>query len=74
MSGSHLDQQAQAPSKSFPGAAQNDQAEVRGYYCPIDQPAASQVMPGNILAPHRQRTLERMWGSLRRCAAKTAQT
>ena len=54
--------QAQAPTKSFPGAAQNDQAAVRGYYRLIDQAADSQVSPENILAPHRQRTLQRMRG------------
>ena len=54
--------QAQAPTKSFPGAAQNDQAAVRGYYRLIDQAADSEVRPENILAPHRERTLQRMQG------------
>ena len=54
--------QAQAPTKSFPGAAQNDQAAVRGYYRLIDQAADSEVTPENILAPHRERTLQRMQG------------
>ena len=57
-----VDTQAQAPTKSFPGAAQSDQAQVRGYYRFIDQPADSAVTPGNILAPHRRRTQERMRG------------
>ena len=57
-----VDQQAQAPTKSFPGAAQNDQAAVRGYYRLIDHPADSEVTPENILAPHRERTLQRMQG------------
>ena len=54
--------QAQAPPESFPGAAQYDHAQVRGYYRSIDQPADSAVTPENMLAPHRQRTLERMRG------------
>ena len=54
--------QAAAPTKSFPGAAQKDLAAVRGYYRMIDQPADSELTPENILAPHRQRTLQRMQG------------
>ena len=54
--------QSEAPTKSFPGAAQNEQAAVRGYYRMIDQPAEAAVTPENILAPHRQRTLQRMRG------------
>ena len=45
-----VQRQGEAPTKSFPGAAQNDQA------------ADSEVTPENILAPHRQRTLQRMQG------------
>ena len=56
-----VQRQGEAPTKSFPGAAQNDQAAVRGYYRLIDHPADSEVTPENILAPHRQRTL-RMQG------------
>ena len=56
------DTQAQAPAKSFPGAAQCDHPQVRGYYRFIDQPADSAVTPENMLAAHRQRTLERMRG------------
>ena len=54
--------QAAAPTKSFPAAAQGDLAAVRGYYRMIDQPADSAVTPENILAPHRERTLQRMQG------------
>ena len=54
--------QAAAPTKSFPGAAQQDLAAVRGYYRMIDQPADSELTPENILAPHRERTLQRMQG------------
>ena len=57
-----MQRQGEAPTKSFPGAAQNDQAAVRGYYRLIDHPADSEVTPENILAPHRQRTLQRMQG------------
>ena len=35
---------------------------MRGYYRLIDHPADSEVTPENILAPHRQRTLQRMQG------------
>ena len=56
------DTQAQAPAKSFPGAAECDHAQVRGYYRFIDHPADSAVTPENMLAPHRRRTLERMRG------------
>ena len=35
---------------------------MRGYYRMIDQPAEAAVTPENILAPHRQRTLQRMRG------------
>ena len=54
--------QSEAPTKSFLGAAQKDRAAVKGHYRLIDQPADSQVIPENILAPHRQRTLRRMQG------------
>ena len=64
--------QSEAPTKSFPGAAQNEQVAVRGYYRMIDQPAESAVTPENILAPHRQRTLQRMQGQ--QCACRTART
>ena len=59
-----VQRQGEAPTKSFPGAAQNDQAAVRGYYRLIDHPADSEVTPENILAPHRQRTLQRMQGEV----------
>jgi len=54
--------QAAAPAQSFPAAARNNRAAVRGYYRMIDQPADSEVTPENILAPHRERTLRRMRG------------
>ena len=54
--------QSEQPMASFPGAAVGNLAAVRGHYRMIDQPADSEVTPENILAPHRQRTLQRMQG------------
>ncbi len=54
--------QSEQPLASFPGAAGGNLAAVRGHYRMIDQPAASEVTPKNILAPHRRRTLQRMQG------------
>ena len=50
---------------SFPGHAMTanptpDRAAVKGYYRLVDRPDESQVTPGNILAPHRARTIARM--------------
>ena len=53
---------SEQPMASFPGAAGGNRAAVKGHYRMIDQPADSQVTPENILAPHRQRTLQRMQG------------
>ena len=52
--------QAAAPMASIPAAAQGQRAAVKGHYRLIDQPDESAVSPENILAPHRQRTLQRM--------------
>ena len=52
--------QAAAPMASIPTAAQGLRAAVKGHYRLIDQPSESAVTPGNILAPHRQRTLRRL--------------
>ena len=54
--------QGEHPQSSFPAAAQSDKAMVMGHYRMIDQPADCEVTPVNILAPHRQRTLQRMQG------------
>ena len=54
--------QAQVPTKSFVAAAQNDRALVRGYYRLVDRSADSEVTPENILASHRERTLQRLRG------------
>ena len=48
------------PSRAFCAAAQGDQSAVKGYYRLIDQPTESGVNPEAILAPHRQRTVQRM--------------
>ena len=42
--------------------ARGDPAAVKGYYRLIDQPEASAVTVSNILAPHRERTRQRMQG------------
>lgn len=52
--------QAGAPMASIPAAAQGLRSAVKGHYRLIDQPDESAVTPENILAPHRQRTLQRM--------------
>ncbi len=50
------------PLASFPRASGGNRAEMKGYYRMIDQPDDSAVTPENILAAHRQRTLQRMQG------------
>jgi Domain of unknown function (DUF4338)/Transposase DNA-binding/Transposase DDE domain len=53
--------QASMPGRAFCGAAQGDKAAVKGYYRLIEQPDDSQeVTMEAILAPHRQRTVQRM--------------
>ena len=54
--------QAQEPGRAFTGVARGDPAAVKGYYRLIDQPEASAVTVSNILAPHRERTRQRMQG------------
>jgi len=51
---------AKAPSRAFCGAAQGDQAAMKGYYRMIEQPDDSAVTMSSILAPHRQQTARRM--------------
>lgn len=51
---------AAMPGRAFSGAAQGDRAAVKGHYRLIDQAADSAVTLEAILAPHRQRTLQRM--------------
>lgn len=53
---------AEAPGHSFSGVAEGDWAATKAYYRMIDQPEGSEVNLPNILAPHRQRTIQRMMG------------
>lgn len=52
--------QADDPMRAFSGVAQGEWAAVKGYYRFIDQPEDSAVTMDNILAPHRERTQQRM--------------
>lgn len=52
--------QAQMPGRAFCGVAQGDPAAIKGHYRLIDHPDVEQVSMAAILAPHRQRTLQRM--------------
>ena len=51
---------AAMPGRAFCGAAQGDKAAVKAHYRMIDQPDDSVVTMKAILAPHRERTLQRM--------------
>jgi len=53
---------AESPSRAFSGAVDGDWAAVKGYYRLIDKPDDSAVTLPNILAPHRERTVQRMMG------------
>ena len=48
------------PGRAFCGAAQGELAAVKGYYRFIGLPEDGQVTLSAMLAPHRQRTLQRM--------------
>jgi hypothetical protein len=48
------------PGRAFCGAAKGDVAAVKGYYRFIDLPEEGAVTMPAMLAPHRQRTLQRM--------------
>lgn len=48
------------PGRAFCGVAQGDMAAVKGYYRLIDKPDDSAVTMQAMLAPHRERTLQRM--------------
>ena len=52
--------QAEMPGESFSGAAQGNWPLVKGYYRMIDKPDDSAITMSAILAPHRERTLQRM--------------
>ena len=51
---------AQSPMRAITGATNGARAVVKGHYRLIDQPADSEVSVEHILAPHRERTLQRM--------------
>ncbi len=53
---------AEVPDRAFSGVAKGDWPAVKAYYRMIDQPEDSALNMGNILAPHRQRTVRRMMG------------
>jgi hypothetical protein len=52
--------QAEMPGEAFSAAAQGNWPLVKGYYRMIDQPDDSAITMNAILAPHRERTLQRM--------------
>ena len=51
---------AEAPGTAMSGLSGADAAAVTGYYRLIEQPDESAVTPANILAPHRERAIQRM--------------
>ena len=51
---------ALSPMRAITGATHGARAVVKGHYRLIDQPADSAVTVEHILAPHRERTLQRM--------------
>ena len=53
---------AEQPGVSFSGLEKENWAAVKGYYRMIDQPNDSEVTVAAILAPHQQRTVQRMMG------------
>ena len=57
-----VDALAAMPGRAFCGAAQGDKAAVKAYYRLLDKPDDSQVTMDSILAPHRERTIQRMRG------------
>ena len=52
--------QAAQPGQAFCAVAKGDWPAIKGYYRLIDQPDDSQLTMQAILAPHRQRTVQRM--------------
>jgi hypothetical protein len=51
---------AQQPGASFSSVGKGNWPAVKGYYRLIDHPDDSEVTPAAILAPHRQRVVQRM--------------
>ena len=50
------------PGRTLSGAVQGDWPAVKGFYRMIDKPDDSAMTPQAILAPHRERTIQRMMG------------
>ena len=50
------------PGRTLSGASQGDWPAVKGYYRMIDKPDDSALNAQAILAPHRERTVQRMMG------------
>ena len=50
------------PGRTLSGACQGDWPAVKGYYRMIDKPDDSALNAAAILAPHRERTVQRMMG------------
>jgi len=48
------------PGRTISGASQGNWPAAKGYYRMIDHPDDSQVSPEAILAPHQERTIQRM--------------
>ena len=51
---------AAMPGRAFCGAAQGDKSAIKSYYRMIEQADDSQITMAAILAPHQQRTVQRM--------------
>ena len=51
---------ATMPGQAFSSVARGDWAAVKGYYRLIDQPDDAQLSVAAIMAPHRERTVQRM--------------
>lgn len=54
------DAKAKIPDRAFAGVAKGDWPAVKGYYRLIDHSDETAVTMGNILKPHRERTIRRM--------------
>ena len=57
-----VDAKSKKPDLTFSGVAKGDWPTVKGYYRLIDHPNESAINMGNILLPHRERTIRRMKG------------
>lgn len=53
---------AESPGRAISGPGRGDAAAIDGYYRFIEQPVDSAVTPERILAPHRERSIQRMRG------------